>query len=128
MGEFPNTCPSLEGRSDFPVSSTLFCNRGHVSPSPVLGDQTQVFQANIVSTIPTKTSCQLSFILKIILWNVDGGHTFNTWEGRRQNSVNSRPIWSMELVQGQSSLHKETLSQKTKMKQKDPIFLWLVKV
>lgn len=46
----------------------------------------------------------------------------STWEGRRQNFVNSRPIWSVELVQPHSSLHKETLSQKTKMKQKDLIF------
>lgn len=52
----------------------------------------------------------------------EGDIPLSTWEGRgRQNSVNSRPIWSMELVQGQSSLHKETLSQETKMKQKDHI-------
>lgn len=51
-----------------------------------------------------------------------GDIPLSTWEGiGRQNSVNSRPIWSMELVQGQSSLHKETLSQKTKPKQKDHV-------
>jgi hypothetical protein len=47
-------------------------------------------------------------------------HAFNpgTWEAEAGGFLNSRPAWSTELVPGQSGLHRETLSRKTKTKTK----------
>jgi hypothetical protein len=47
-------------------------------------------------------------------------HTFNpsTWEAEAGGFLSSRPAWSTEWVPGQPGLYRETLSRKTKQKQK----------
>ena len=47
-------------------------------------------------------------------------HVFNPsiWETEAGRFLSSRPAWSTEWVPGQSGLHRETLSQKTKTKTK----------
>jgi hypothetical protein len=47
-------------------------------------------------------------------------HTFNpsTWEAEAGGFLSSKPAWSTECVPGQSGLHRETLSRKTKQKLK----------
>lgn len=41
-------------------------------------------------------------------------------EAKAGESISSRSIWSSEQVPGQPSLHRNTLSPKTKQKQKNP--------
>jgi hypothetical protein len=47
-------------------------------------------------------------------------HAFNpsTWEAEAGGFLSSRPAWSTKWVPGQSGLHRETLSRKTKKKKK----------
>jgi hypothetical protein len=47
-------------------------------------------------------------------------HAFNpsTWEAEADGFLSSRPAWSTKWVPGQPGLHRETLSWKTKKKQK----------
>jgi hypothetical protein len=47
-------------------------------------------------------------------------HTFHpsTWEAEAGGFLSSRPAWSTEWVPGPPGLHRETLSQKTKTKNK----------
>jgi hypothetical protein len=42
----------------------------------------------------------------------------NTWEAEVVGFLSSRPAWSTKRVPGQPGLHRETLSQKTKPKNK----------
>lgn len=42
----------------------------------------------------------------------------STWEAETGRSPSSMTAWSREQVLGQSGLHRETLPQKTKMKER----------
>jgi hypothetical protein len=55
-----------------------------------------------------------------ISWSVVA-HTFNTstWEAEVDEFLSSRSAWSIEWVPGQPGLSRETLSPKTKNKQKN---------
>jgi hypothetical protein len=48
-------------------------------------------------------------------------HAFypSTWEAEAGGFLSSRPAWATEWVPGQPGLHRETLSQKTKNKNKE---------
>jgi hypothetical protein len=64
------------------------------------------------------------FIWKIKKYRLQPGmvaHAFNlsTWEAEAGGFLSSRPAWSTKWVPGQPGLHRETLSRKTKTKQKN---------
>jgi len=55
-------------------------------------------------------------------------HAFDpsTWEAEAGEFLSSRPAWSTKWVPGQPGLHRETLSEKNKTKQKRKKY-WEVK-